>query len=290
MKCGLSLNALLVLGAVSCLVVPNGRAEVGVSQPANSDTVSVLFSYWPDGGGWPGRWSTVRQHAPASWLLNTGGDVRDDGPPDIAINRETGRAEVVWAIWDGSDYEVAHSEWLGAAWSAAVLLTDNTVDDLDPKLSVLQGGGLGVAWWRDDVTQEVLYAERPGPDQPFSTETHVSDGSDPSQSPAITRLQDTLFVGYESMGPSVTSVIVESRTSPGTFSPEVIASTSRPADLDVRVSEARGHVWAIWIDSPTHLGWSQRSETGWSAPMYEPYDGETDLDRARLRVRAAVLQ
>lgn len=281
---------MVFLGLAATAALTPAAAEVAAVDSQSLDMAGILYSHWPDGGGWPGRWEQVRTHVGEERLLNVVGDTRHDGAPDFTINPASGRAEVVWALWDGEDYEVAHAEWLGGAWSDPFLLTDNQVDDLDPKLSVLTTGGLGVTWWRDGTPAHVFHAARAQPDQPFGSETLVSDGYEPARTSCIASLGDATYVGYETMDQNLKTVVVEKKEGSGPFVPEIIASTSRLDMLDVRVFESGGHVWAVWVDSATHLGWSERAGTGWTSPEYEAYLGLNDIERARLMIKGKVIR
>jgi hypothetical protein len=222
-------------------------------------------------------------------MLNRDGDLRDDGMPDFVVSTSEGTVEVVWSFWDGNDYEVAHSVWLQGSWSVVELLTDNAVDDLEPRLAIVDGGGLSVTWWRDEPTALVMLVERPAGQGTFGPETVISGGNEPAYGPDIASAQGSRYLGYETVSGGSKSITLETSVAGGPFVPEVIASTTRLQDVDVQVHSDGPFTWVLWIDSDEHLGWSERTVGGWTSPDYEPYAGEADLERARLRVKHHVL-
>jgi hypothetical protein len=108
--------------------------------------------------------------------------------------------------------------------------------------------------------------------------------------PAIANDGEATLIAYETDDGGYKTVTVELSQAGGPFIPEVIASTTREDSLDVLVLSDGAKVWAVWVDSETHLGWSERDGSGWTAPSYEPYAGEADIDRARLRIKGQAIR
>ncbi len=66
--------------------------------------------------------------------------------PDVAVDEE-GLIWVAWSSYDGEDYELFFSRWDGSGWQKERRLTDNSVNDGFPSLS-LTGGFAVVGWTR----------------------------------------------------------------------------------------------------------------------------------------------
>lgn len=284
------LAPLLLLAFVIPFTPSGGEVSVVLDDGQPGSLPSGVLSVVDEPGPWPHRWTPVRSHVNLEFMLNVGGDGRGDGEPDFDLNLAAGSAEVVWAFWDGADFEIAHSRWSGEEWSTPVFLTNNEVDDLDPRLVVTELGGLKVTWWRGGAESSVLLAERAGSVGAFGPETVVSDGDGSCQASTVAIAGDTTFVSYEGVEGSLKTVTVESSSAGSPFVPEVIASTTRQDELEVEVQAEGDAVWVVWIDSGTHLGWSERDATGWSSPNYEPYAGEGDIDRCRLRIKRLAIR
>jgi hypothetical protein len=266
----------------------SSHAEVGAGFDAELKLEHViLMGAIEDPGLWPSAWSPIRQSPAGFAPLNESGDSRDDGTPDLAIGSSGTTAHAVWALWNGTDYDIALAEWSGGDWSEPEFLTQSAVDDVEPRLNLLDGGGLGVVWWRDGATRSVFYSER-GATGPFGPEIQISEPGDESLHPSVASTGAVTYVAFEEVGSAQRTVIVEKKTGAGPFVPEVIAITSRQACIDVAVHEAGGIVWVDWIDSDSHMGWSKLTETGWASPSFEPYT-VSDIDRARLAIKGKAL-
>ena len=250
----------------------------------------VLFINPEDPSPFPGFWSQIRTHLEAERVLNSDGDTRDDGEPDFTRNRTSGSAEVVWAMNVANIYQVVHSFWTGAAWSSPAPLTSSSDDNLEPRLSVLPSGGLAVAWWRDGATPGVFYAERPGTSGAFGAEIQVTDTGEDARHPSVAVDGNDILVGYEEIGATFRTVVVQKKTGAGSFSVEIIATTSRQDCLAVEVHQDGGKVWVDWIDSDDHMGWSRMTPGGWAAPAFEAYAGTADIERARLEIKGKAIR
>ncbi|HKY31606.1 MAG TPA: hypothetical protein VJV23_03635, partial [Candidatus Polarisedimenticolia bacterium] len=106
-------------------------------------------------------WSVVRPGVPAAQILNPLGDAGGDGAPSVVLHPLTGFPEAVWSSWDGQDHEIVWSRWNGAAWTTPLPLSQNTLQDLDPRLWIDAAGNRRIAWWRsggpfDEVVIRIL--------------------------------------------------------------------------------------------------------------------------------------
>jgi len=67
---------------------------------------------------------------------------------DPEVNLDwTGRPWIVWTAYDGEDYEIFHSRWMGTKWAPETPLTNNrSLSDLSPSLRFLPGNTAILAW------------------------------------------------------------------------------------------------------------------------------------------------
>ena len=66
--------------------------------------------------------------------------------PEVNLDG-TGRPWIVWTAYDGEDYEIFHSRWMGTGWAPEAALTNNrSLSDLSPSLRFLPGNTAILAW------------------------------------------------------------------------------------------------------------------------------------------------
>jgi lysophospholipase L1-like esterase len=137
------------------------RQETGQAWQANSSLSSSVFSpqisvddtldvwvFWVSQHRGPGE-IYGRRLSGTNWsdefALNS--DCRFPHlDPEVNLDW-TGRPWVVWSAYDGEDYEIFYSRWLGTKWAPEMSLTNNRGhSDLSPSLSFLPGNTAILAW------------------------------------------------------------------------------------------------------------------------------------------------
>lgn len=212
-------------------------------------------------------------------------------PPDLELNPVTGYLESV-DVADDSSSRIRHlvdegqggrrtSELIssGAGWS--------------PRIAITASGKSWVVWWEDSASDEVYCRTRSGEPGTWSAVRRVSSVGEEGRHPEIVHHNGTAWIAYEITGSGGTKSVAVLGT---IDDPEpiptrtVIATTLWNGDVDVLIHAEPSHVWATWVDSSTHLGWSEwSSATGlWQLPQYESYATDS-VEQARSRIRDAVL-
>ena len=251
------------------------------------------------GDPWP--WGRVRDQIDAGQVLNEGGDLNGDGPAAFSINPQTGFPEVVWAWFDGSDHEIALSRWDGTAWTSPELLTDNSVEDLDPAIDFAADGTRKVTWWQEGGTPQVWYRIQ-GTTEDWQPPERVTAVSDDGSRPDVADDAGLARVTYQLANGGVTEIVVSTRHD--VWEKETIASTAYagPAgdgDIDPRIHVRGDKLWVDWVDGEGLMAYCVfHGAEGWSSPQTEGYSwnaqaGETEAmvrEGARVRIRLNVLR
>lgn len=268
------LIASLLLGSV--LVA---RAEVSVSERENSlDTLvlAIVDDFDPIGGAW-----TQYRQVPASHVLNLDGALRGDGPPSLGFWTVTEDSDpisgwplVVWAYNTGTDHDVAFAEWDGSGWSVTEFLTNDTDDELDPKIYVEADGTAHVVWWAAGTSENVYLTTRAAGASTWNVPLLVTGGPEEGRRPAVAVFGGVLRIAYErdSGEPGMTQDVVVATQQPGGgFSLELVGSTTRAEGLDVMVHEKHGHLWLDWKHEPAEFGCAEHQGSSWILRAPEPW-------------------
>lgn len=284
------LSCVLLFGLALTLFAGEARAEVAVEATSQGDAKGLVILGRTDGGsgGADDPWPSIRQGIPPEWILDPGPEDPEHphGPPVFAWDPFRGRLEVIWARWDGHDYELVCAHWEKGHWSEIVPLTNNEVDDLDPMLAYRDDGSSRLAYWSEG---HVYFMDRPDGGEWSVTEVvavghrpHV--GSDP-----------VIRVGYQKPADlDLVDVMVAVRGA--TWDPQRVAQTNfrglkDNGNIDIRVESQNGQTWVVWEDGPQRLGWSKLLPNGvWSPVRHEPIQGADDEERGRARIRDQVLR
>ena len=140
-------TCLAALSLVAVAAVPVAFGEVYAELGADGRFVATHVVV--ERGSNAGRvWHPVGVAPASSLILNADGDLRGDGRPDVAVNPISHLPRAVWAQRNGSNYDIATSQFDGNVWSSPILVhLGNTVDDLDPRLAFRADGVAVVTWW-----------------------------------------------------------------------------------------------------------------------------------------------
>ncbi|RMG48790.1 MAG: hypothetical protein D6718_01030 [Acidobacteria bacterium] len=303
-----------LLLAVAAGLLPAGRAlaEVAVDRPGADGQAFVLLS----GGGdnptpWP-TWGRVRLHADPRLLLNPDGDAVGDGPPGVALAPQNAAPHAVWSRSDGADREIVLSWWDGTAWTPPERVTDDTLDDLRPRIALGPDGTRHVVWHRDEWGEQRVWYRQP----PALSGTVGTEPEPVTEAPDTGRLADVavdgmgwVWVAYQkdpATAPGAAEgIFVARRESPFVWTRQRLGPTGLdPAlpDLDrgVRIHASRGRLWVDWVDGDgvfAYRVWREATES-WSQPVRLDYTrerllaGQEEIARemARARIRMLVLR
>lgn len=184
------------------------RAEVSVeTDPTGNYLRTVVYAYTSPRQV---RVWAVQRFRPLAFPLNRHGDLSRDSWPTVVENPAAGRWPwVFWSRFNGADYDLVFSRWLGTGWSEIswVEPAPGVGDDLDPSAAFDGGGTPYLAWWRDERGRGSVYltwftAGR------WAGALLLSDPSRDSRHPAVTVLPDgTVRVDYETpQGPATAFV------------------------------------------------------------------------------------
>ena len=267
-----------------------------------------------DPGAWP-VWRPLRDHLRAELHLNRDGEFNGDGPPAFALDPDTGFAIVVWAWFDGGDFEVVLSSWDGKVWRPFEWLTDNQVDDLDPRVEVGADGRRMVTWWRAnrsvDRLDEVWYREHQPALDIWSEPEQVSPPVEQGRHPDVAHhIDGSVHVVFQAGDAPPWSVTVAWRPDGAVgFADRLVVAHSDyggeigsdplAADVGAEIHESHGRLWVEWLQDDNLMGYSVYQGAGqWSAPEYLEYrvlveragSFSAGVDLARQQVRWRVLR
>ncbi len=294
-----TLNRLSVLILLVLTCWTPGRAEVSVELNESGYGGFIILGRGGGDGGSPWPWLVERDIDPAL-ALNPEGDWNHDGLPSFDIDPKTGYPSVVWAWFDGTDYEIALARWTGESWSTWQILTDNETDDLDPSVTFGDDGKTHVSWWRPGVFDQVWYIEGDANRARWSNETRVTGGFDGAR-PDTAWSQIGPVVAFQSnLGNfGMRQVFVARGGDPWLQEPVAMTPYNGPADdgnIDVKIHAQDDLLWVDWVNSDGQLAWSQFDpETEmWSMIAFEEYTWDEEggeffaREFARGRIRLAL--
>ncbi len=212
-----TLGILLAALAAPAVLGPAARAEVAALPDGRGGIAGTIEIFDRDSQPWR-FWSVVRTGTDPALGLNPAGDRSLDGPPSVAIDPATWLPEAVWSRWDGEDYEIVWSRFDGAAWTTVstplgpnyLFLTDDGMQDLDPRLTIDAAGNRRVAWWiRGGPVDRVVVSALPAGDTQWLAQRVVSDPGVPTSRPDLqTVLSVGTFIVAEENVAGVLSVVV----------------------------------------------------------------------------------
>ena len=226
-------------------------------------------------------------------MLNSDGGVRGDYQPDVHSRPGT-KPIVVWAYNNGTDFDIAVSEWNISGWTPIEFLASGLSDELDQQVFVEPDGSTHVVWWESGLADEVYLVSRTSGTTTWGVPVSVTTGSETGRRPSVVVDSGQTYVAYErdAVGPGMAQeIVVASRAGSDPFTIEVVASSMRTDRLDVDIHVEKGTVWLDWTHGAQDMGCVQRIPVGWSALVVEPSLGEDWLaiEDTRRMIRRAVL-
>ncbi len=121
--------------------------------------------------------------------------------PFIGINPVTGYVEMVYEIASGNnDSEIFHTYWdpYLAAWIPPFQITDNAVNDRDPRITFRKDGKRYVVWWAEESVPSIYLSMENISGEIWSLPEKISIPGIPSSHPNIFYVENILSVLYES--------------------------------------------------------------------------------------------
>jgi hypothetical protein len=203
---------------------------------------------------------------------------------------------VAWARNSAEGYDVVISTFDEDAWSDVdVLAGDNTVDELDPHLSIDPADGtVHLYYWIDEATPRVMHRQAPADLSSWSDPEQVSQTGQASCRPYGVVQDGVRYVAYElhdyGYANTPRQVVLASDEGQG-YQEEVVAITHQEDQVRPQVHAVSGSLWVDWIDSDNEMAFSVKdSGSGWSPLQYETFDSAEDRDfHARNRIRMQVI-
>ena len=232
-------------------------------------------------------WIPVQDAGDAA-VLNADGALRNDGRPDVSYRPQSGWPVVVWEYNFGSDHDIALAEWNGTGWTQPYFVSSTTIDDRDPRGFVDAAGAVWVVWWQDLAQPRIVFRKRNVASGMWSLERLVTDFG---RRPSIVIVENAPVLAYERPGGAGSEIVLATANPDGSFSHEVIATTTRIERLDPVVHWAGGKLWVDWKHESGTFGWTVKGATGWSAVQTVDWDDTSWLgeETVRMQVRRGVL-
>jgi hypothetical protein len=283
---------LCIVVAIAWVSAPFPRAEISVYPGVDQRPHSLVYGIGDDPDPFPPlRWKEFRL-LPPTLVLNSAGEARGDGGPDLAWDSD-GRPLAVWAWNVGGDHDVAFAEWDGTAWTSPTFLTAGLSDDLDPRVFVESDGTVHVAWWTAGTPSAVFVATRPAGGA-WQAPIQVTGPAESGRRPSVAVLEDALLVAYErdAASPGTSQEVVVARRQPdGTFAVEYLVSTPRPDRLDVVLHSEAGRFWADWKEDGGRMGFASVGGGGWGVRSSRPWTNPSwiGVEDVRRSIRRELL-
>jgi hypothetical protein len=274
-------------------VLPAARAEVSVDPYGPfPGTVQIIVLGITEGPDPFGLWEQVRDIEPER-ILNVDGAARGDGRPDVA-EPGAGHQIVAWAYRTGTDYDIAVSEWTSDGWSEPEFLSDETTNELDPRVFVREDGTVHVVWWVEE-TERVYIATRTPDSNIWIEPLEVTPPATRGRRPSVAVWEGLLHVAYERTDPTDSSrseIVVMRRQGIGAaFYERVIGEVPRTRPLDVMLHVHESVIWADWKHHSGDFGYSRGWADGWdpirTTPWLDP--SWVGVEETRAKIRSLVL-
>lgn len=214
-------------------------------------------------------------------------------PPDSEVNPQSGDIETVDPIVVGSNQDIRYVVDHGISTTPDIeTVTENALDDRNPRLVISTAGDAWVVWWRDDTVDKVLSRRRDLSEEAWDDERVLSLTSESSSHPAVVHDGTDAWVAYEYLnGTDISIGVATIIDEPDPVDDRIeVASTGFSGEIDVMIHAESGHLWVTWVDSSTYVGWVEYDYTNetWSSAATESYAADT-VAEARERIRDEVL-
>ena len=151
-------------------------------------------------------------------------------------------------------------------------------------------GDVVVVWWRDLAKDALVYRKHTFATGEWGVERVAGLASESNSHPQVVFAGNRSWVAYQiqnSKNSCVGAQIIDDDVEPFR---SIVATSTFPGDLDVKLVAEATHLWVTWIDNGWNVGYSEYSfeRQRWSVPAYEPY-GVDSTAAARQRIRSRLL-
>jgi hypothetical protein len=203
--------------------------------------------------------------------------------PDLEANPVSGNVESVDLDTDVGN-RVRHTDDEGHGGERVTTLVSE-VGGLQPRIAIDRTiGNSWVVWWTDGVTDQVRYAKRDILTGSWSGEAVISPSGAQSRHPEIVHDGEFAWIAHEIHGAEVSIAVVGITDDPEPFGSWILDTTPYTGDVDVLVHTEANHVWVTWVDSATHVGWSEwdAATESWSQSQFLSYAGSNATSIRKL--------
>jgi hypothetical protein len=292
----------ILLAGLLCWLVPVLRAEVSVVRwNSKRDVGSLIVSLaaiGEDADPIPRteiRWQPYRTIS-STEILNSTGDVREDGSPDIFYHQTNNRPYVVWAYDNGPDHDIALSHWADTGWSDVQFLTFDAEDEIDPRLFIGPGDETYVVWSVDGPDPRVMMTSRTTNLTAWEIPVRVSPPGEVVGRPTVAVHDGVVRVAYErtpATDPTGSRELVVRRFDADRgFLVEHVVSVPRADRLDPLLHVEAGRLWMDWKHTANRFGsaelvnanWTAPTQYGWSDPSWVGAESMRKIIRRNLLV------
>lgn len=226
-------------------------------------------------------WEPVRDVDP-ELFLNPEGAPRGDGRPAVAMDPVTGWPHVVWAWNNGTDHDIAYSQWTGSGWDNTQLLTSSLSNEIDPRIYVDEGTSY-VVWW-DDASSKVWLVSRPR-DGYWGIPEPVSQSFQTGKRPSVVSWGGSILVAAEDDdGQGGKEILVSIRQALGGYTTAVVGSVPQAGDLDVVLHSEQGKLWMDWRHSGVEFAYSVFDDGAWGTAVTVPWTDDSWIRREEVRL------
>lgn len=258
------LTTLLVVGLMTSIT--SLQAEVAV------EFESTIVMAITDGPDPISRIWRPTNRAPEDKVLNPLGHSRGDGRPDLAY-KDSGNPLAVWAYNNGTDYDIAFSEWRNGSWSPTEFLTSSTANERDPRIHLAADGTVHIVWWVDAASPLVMYVSRDAISGSWGIERQVNPVGDPARRPSVVVHAGATHVAYERRASDdelgdPAELVIGRLDDTVRFAIDVALVTRRTGIVDPVLHVANGRLWVDWKHSQTQLGRLVENDRQWTDARY----------------------
>jgi hypothetical protein len=290
----------LALVQVLCTYAEPVRAEVSVLADAEGRAYGTLMM-WREGSSPSEVWKKFRA-VEDHYVLNPQGDGAGDGPPDIAFDPVSGRAQVVWAQRSDAGSEVVLAHWDGERWTssgadagrlipsaqpfsrdAALRLSPSPGAWSAPRLAIGGNRMTRVVWsGEEDGLSSVWYHDLSLASGDIGDPVRVHDSALSTRDPSLLIGFDRIFIAVEQEESGLRLVVViqaeetdfVTQRDSEPFRRRVISITLSVGRLNLALNIEGGTGRARWDEDPARTGNSDYLQDidNWSNPWYTTTD------------------
>jgi hypothetical protein len=224
-----------------------------------------------------------------SALIAPVGSPAHGAEPDLELNASSGNVESV-DVDVSADGRVRHTEDQGHGGQRTVTLVSAAVGR-SPRIAIDRlTGDTWVTWWTDASTDDIHLRRRDGSTGEWTSETLIAAEQGNARNPEIVHDGEMAWIVFEDRNLETSIEVVGIIDEIEPFVRATIETTSYTGDVDVLIHSENGRVWVTWVDSATHVGWSEydSATATWGPSAFQSYAGST-VGLARKAIRDVVV-